>query len=265
MDITTVWRRTLESSRRTQPSANCSTAIRESAHAGLTKARSAFSSQTSLQIMAVVKNVEESVLYLLEDILHNYYVKRLCIIYLIMMKMSQTKPRKRTRIVLPYSILEESSAVPVPEDCTDTRWKWFKGCLGALDGTHINVMVGNADKPRYRTRKGQIATNTLAACDRNMRFTYVLPGWEGSAGDARVLRDAVNRRHGLRVPVGKYYLCDNGPENAVGHPPKCLFLPNQVEEQADTDFVNTVEATNAWQLQRDELALAMWNHEQLAQ
>ncbi|KAL1555123.1 hypothetical protein AAHA92_15601 [Salvia divinorum] len=32
------------------------------------------------------------------------------------------------------------------------------------------------------------------------------------------------------------------------------------EEQADTDFVNTIEATNAWQLQRDELALAMWNH-----
>ncbi|XP_047953951.1 uncharacterized protein LOC125200337, partial [Salvia hispanica] len=43
---------------------------------------------------------------------------------------------------------------PVPENCTDHRWKWFKGCLGALDGTHINVLVRTDDKPRYRTRKG---------------------------------------------------------------------------------------------------------------
>ncbi|XP_057777553.1 uncharacterized protein LOC130996062 [Salvia miltiorrhiza] len=29
----------------------------------------------------------------------------------------------------------------------DSRWKWFKGCLGALDETYINVMVPNSDKP----------------------------------------------------------------------------------------------------------------------
>ncbi|XP_042047580.1 uncharacterized protein LOC121793614 isoform X2 [Salvia splendens] len=73
-----------------------------------------------------------------------------------------------------------------------------------------------ADKPRYRTRKGHIATNTLAACTRDMRFTYVLPGWEGSAGDARVLRDAVTREFGLKVPRGHYYLCDNGYANTEG-------------------------------------------------
>ncbi|KAL1543546.1 hypothetical protein AAHA92_20508 [Salvia divinorum] len=98
---------------------------------------------------------------------------------------------------------------PVSEDCTDHRWKWFKGCLGALDGTHINVLVSAADKPRYRTRKGQITTNTLAVCDRNMQFVYLLLGWEGSAGDSRVLRDAVSRHNGLKVPQGCYYLCDN--------------------------------------------------------
>lgn len=64
------------------------------------------------------------------------------------------------------------------------------------------MLVGSDVKPRYRTRKGQISTNTLAACDRRMRFVYVLPGWEGSAGDARVLRDAINRPNGLRVPKG---------------------------------------------------------------
>ncbi|KAH9722639.1 DDE Tnp4 domain-containing protein [Citrus sinensis] len=43
---------------------------------------------------------------------------------------------------------------PVPENCTDERWKWFKNCLGALDGTYIRVRVSENYKPRYRTRKG---------------------------------------------------------------------------------------------------------------
>ncbi|XP_057793845.1 uncharacterized protein LOC131010366 [Salvia miltiorrhiza] len=89
---------------------------------------------------------------------------------------------------------------PVPEECDDPRWKWFKGCLGALDGTYINVLVSNSDKPRYKTRKGQIATNTLGVYDRNMKFVYALPGWEESAANSRILRYALNRPHRLRVP-----------------------------------------------------------------
>ncbi|XP_042038415.1 protein ANTAGONIST OF LIKE HETEROCHROMATIN PROTEIN 1-like [Salvia splendens] len=104
----------------------------------------------------------------------------------------------------------------MPDDCTDNRWKWFKGCLGALDGTHINVLVLNDDKPRYRTRKGQIATSVLAVCDHQMQFVYLLPGWEGSAGDLHVLRDAVSHAGGLKVPQGCYYLCDNAYANCNG-------------------------------------------------
>ncbi|KAG8390854.1 hypothetical protein BUALT_Bualt01G0126900 [Buddleja alternifolia] len=50
----------------------------------------------------------------------------------------------------------------------------------------------------------------------NQKFIYLLQGWEGSTADARVLRDSMNRPHGLRVPVGNYYLCDNGYTNAEG-------------------------------------------------
>ncbi|XP_073017206.1 uncharacterized protein [Primulina eburnea] len=91
---------------------------------------------------------------------------------------------------------------PVTEDCSNEAWKFFKGCLGALDGTYVNVQVPNKDKPRYRTRKGTIAVNVLAVCDRNMNFIYALTGWEGSAADARVLRDAIHREDGLKVPRG---------------------------------------------------------------
>ena len=39
-----------------------------------------------------------------------------------------------------------------------------QNCLGALDGTYIRVKIPTADKPGYRTRKGDIATNMLGVC-----------------------------------------------------------------------------------------------------
>ncbi|XP_057809810.1 uncharacterized protein LOC131024320 [Salvia miltiorrhiza] len=120
------------------------------------------------------------------------------------------------KAVLSLHILLFVKPQPVTDECADPRWKWFKGCLGALDSTYIDVMVSNGDKPRYRTRKGHISTNTLGVCDRNLKFVYVLPGWEGSAADSRVLRDALSRPNGLRVPKGNFYLCDNGYANCEG-------------------------------------------------
>ncbi|KAL8488893.1 hypothetical protein ACS0TY_024985 [Phlomoides rotata] len=50
---------------------------------------------------------------------------------------------------------------PIPDDSNDPRWKKFKGCLGALDGTHIDVLVPTAEKARYRNRKGNVTVNVL--------------------------------------------------------------------------------------------------------
>ncbi|XP_028051140.1 protein ALP1-like [Camellia sinensis] len=105
---------------------------------------------------------------------------------------------------------------PITANCTDDRWRCFQNCLGALDGTYVRVRVPAIDKPRYRTRKGEIATNVLGVCSQDMQFIYVLPGWEGSASDSRVLRDAVNRPNGLKVPTGFYYLVDAGYTNGEG-------------------------------------------------
>ncbi|XP_071715764.1 uncharacterized protein [Rutidosis leptorrhynchoides] len=72
---------------------------------------------------------------------------------------------------------------PVPDNSTDEKWKWFKDCLGALDGTYVDCLVSR---------------------------------WEGSSADGRVLRDALLRPNGLKVPRPCYYLVDAGYTNAEG-------------------------------------------------
>ena len=54
----------------------------------------------------------------------------------------------------------------------------------------------------FRGRKKYTTQNVMAAVDFDLRFTYVLAGWEGTAHDALVLRDALERENGLRVPQG---------------------------------------------------------------
>jgi hypothetical protein len=58
-------------------------------------------------------------------------------------------------------------------------------------------------EPAFRGRKSFTSQNVLAAVDFDGRFTYVLVGWEGTAHDATVLKDALERPNGLRVPTGK--------------------------------------------------------------
>ena len=48
--------------------------------------------------------------------------------------------------------------------------------------------------------------NVLGVCTPNMEFIYILPGWEGSAHDGRVLCDAISRPHGLKVPKGNHQI-----------------------------------------------------------
>ncbi|XP_057469660.1 protein ALP1-like [Actinidia eriantha] len=105
---------------------------------------------------------------------------------------------------------------PVPANDPDHRWRWFENCLGALDGTFVTVHPPAQDRARYRSRKGDYATNVLGGCSRNLRFIYALSGWEGSATDSRVLRNALVRPHGLRIPQGHYYLVDAGYTNGPG-------------------------------------------------
>ena len=71
------------------------------------------------------------------------------------------------------------------------------------------MCVDLADQGRYRNRKQQITTNMLGVVDRNMKFLYVLPLWEGSASDSRVLRDVMSRQDAFVVPQGMTFTLGN--------------------------------------------------------
>ncbi|XP_039832870.1 protein ALP1-like [Panicum virgatum] len=100
------------------------------------------------------------------------------------------------------------------------RWyPYFKDCVGAIDGTHVYARVPAKMQAAFRGRKNYPTQNVLAAVDFDLKFTYVLAGWEGSAHDATILADALERDDGLRVAEGKFYLVD------VGYACRPGFLP----------------------------------------
>uniref|UniRef100_A0A9I9ELZ5 DUF8040 domain-containing protein n=1 Tax=Cucumis melo TaxID=3656 RepID=A0A9I9ELZ5_CUCME len=50
-------------------------------------------------------------------------------------------------------------------------------CLGALDGMYIKVNIPASDGARYRTRKGEVATNVHGLCDTKGDFAYILASY----------------------------------------------------------------------------------------
>ncbi|GKB71336.1 putative nuclease HARBI1 [Tanacetum coccineum] len=78
------------------------------------------------------------------------------------------------------------------------------------DGTHVRVRVPINDAPRYHGHKGYPTINVLAACTFDLKFTYVLSGWEGTASYSRIIKDALTREDKLIIPNGKFYLVDGG-------------------------------------------------------
>lgn len=60
------------------------------------------------------------------------------------------------------------------------------------------------DRLRYRTRKGEVATNILNVCDMNGDFVFVLVGCEGFAVNLRMFRDVIARPNVLKILKGNY-------------------------------------------------------------
>ncbi|XP_071681450.1 uncharacterized protein [Lolium perenne] len=105
------------------------------------------------------------------------------------------------------------------------RWyPYFKGEPCSLDGqyntnaltfVHIHVrivlgpLMGLISQRKCQEaiilltgRKHYTSQNVFADVDFDMKFTYVLAGWEGSTHDATILVDSLERADGLKVPKG---------------------------------------------------------------
>ncbi|XP_030535010.2 uncharacterized protein LOC115744058 [Rhodamnia argentea] len=66
--------------------------------------------------------------------------------------------------------------------------RYFKGCICAIDGTHINASVPVSKQIPYRGGKGITTRNVLCVCSFDMKFTFICAGWEGSANDCESFR-----------------------------------------------------------------------------
>jgi hypothetical protein len=89
-------------------------------------------------------------------------------------------------------------------------WPHFKDCIGAIDGSHIPVTVAPSEQPKYIGRHGYPSQNIMAVCDFDLRFTFVVTGWPGSAHDTRILNDTLITFANKfpYPPSGKYlYFC----------------------------------------------------------
>jgi hypothetical protein len=81
-------------------------------------------------------------------------------------------------------------------------WPFFRGCIGAIDSSHMPLFLPTALQSLYQNQKGFLSQNCLCICSFDMLFIYILTGWEGSATDALV--------KGFSVSEGFYYLADAG-------------------------------------------------------
>ena len=80
--------------------------------------------------------------------------------------------------------------------------------IGAIDGSHIPISTPASLHAVYRNRKGFLSQNALFICDFDLKFTYMLTRWEGSATDAHVFDDTSNTD--LNIPPSKFLLADAG-------------------------------------------------------
>jgi hypothetical protein len=74
---------------------------------------------------------------------------------------------------------------------------YFDNCIGAIDGTHVSIVVPAQHVVQHTGKYGYTSQNLLTVCDFDMRFTFVVTGWPGH--DMRVFEDALDK-YGDKYP-----------------------------------------------------------------
>jgi hypothetical protein len=98
-------------------------------------------------------------------------------------------------------------------------WSYFKGAIGAIDGSHVRVSVVVEEVVNHTCRHGYTSHNVLVVCDFDMRFTFVVASWPGSAHDTRIPNHALTNfgDEFSKSHPSKYSLVDYGYPNRIGY------------------------------------------------
>ncbi|KAL0437599.1 UNVERIFIED_CONTAM: hypothetical protein Sradi_0467800 [Sesamum radiatum] len=171
----------------------------------------------------------------------------------------------------------------------------LKGCLGALDGTYIDVRVPVEDRASYRTRKGSVSVNVLGVCDREMCFIYVLAGWEGNyylvdsgysnregflspyKGVRYHLKEWDSRRNSLQNHVEFFNMKHASARDVIERtfellkarwpfseemtidPIEQVLTDEGFGEEDSGEYLGTVDSNPIWNTWRDEMAKSIYN------
>ena len=81
----------------------------------------------------------------------------------------------------------------------------FPACIGAIDGTHIEIKLPPANEDTYVGRKGFHSINVQVVYDHNLIFTDVVVKWLGSTHDTAIYNlSAVNKRIEVYLEEGTF-------------------------------------------------------------
>ncbi|WVZ70852.1 hypothetical protein U9M48_019488 [Paspalum notatum var. saurae] len=157
---------------------------------------------------SIHSTIEEQVAMFLHVVGHN---QRFRVISLIFRRSIETISRYFQEVLYAVGELRNEMIVPpatsVHPRIQNSR-RWYPYFKGAGENATSPSLAGSIQPPKMS-----------GAVDFDLRFTYVLARREGSAHDALILADALERNDGLRVPPGKFYLVD------VGYAVRPGFLP----------------------------------------
>ncbi|KAJ9538668.1 hypothetical protein OSB04_031401 [Centaurea solstitialis] len=107
-------------------------------------------------------NIDEQVAIFLHILAHNVKIASSYVVFVV-------REKQLVGILLEF-VMQPYDCILKPEPCPITLP--IQDGNGALDGTYIKCLVSVEEKPRYKTRKNDIATNVLGVCSQDMQSLH---------------------------------------------------------------------------------------------